>query len=313
MAATVFWQDAAGDDIATLQMTFRINGVATDPGTAACVITDPDGLAVTHTFAGAAPADITKVSTGLYQLLVPSTKVGLWAYVWIGTGAASDIQPGTWTVNPTSTINQFYTSVEEVKDRLSITDTASDLQLTMAVQAAARAIESYCGRFFYKIAETRTYQPYDIYELPVDDVVTITALNVDYDGDGIYETAWTAGTDYQLQIGDAEFNQNVTGEARPYTLIRSINASGGGKFFPFIWPYSKWDRVQIIGTWGWPAVPFGVKQAAVQVASEFFKLKDSPFGLMGTSEFGVIRVPRVNPYIMKLLTPYISAHRKVGI
>lgn len=313
MAATVFFQDTAGDDIATLQDTFKINGVASDPTTVSCVITDPDGLAVTHTFAGAAPADITKVSTGLYQLLVPSTKVGLWAYVWIGTGAASDIQPGTWTVNPTSTISQFYTSIEEVKDRLAITDTASDLQLLLAVQAAARAIEGYCGRFFYKLAETRTYQPYDIYELPIDDAVSISAINVDYDGDGIYETAWVAGTDYQLQIGDGEFNAMATGEARPFTLIRSINASGGGKFFPFIWPYSKWDRVQIVGVWGWPAVPFGVKQAAIQVASEFFKLKDSPFGLVGTSEFGVVRVPRNNPYIMKLLTPYISARRKVGM
>lgn len=313
MGAVVFFQDAAGDDIATLQMTFKINGVATDPATISCVITDPDGLAVTHTYLGTAPADISKISTGLYQLLVPSTKVGLWSFVWIGTGAASDIQPGTWTVNPTSTINQFYTSVEEVKDRLSITDTASDLQLQLAVQAAARAIEGFTGRFFYKLTETRTYQPYDIYELPIDDLAAITALNVDYDGDGIYETAWTQNTDYQLQVGENEFNQMATGEARPFTLIRSINASGGGKFFPFIWPYSKWDRIQIVGTWGWPAVPFGVKQAAVQVASEFFKLKDSPFGLMGTSEFGVVRVPRQNPYIQKLLTPYISPRRKVGV
>jgi hypothetical protein len=313
VGAIVFYQDTAGDDVATLQMTFKVSGTPTDPSTISCVITDPDGLAVTHTFGGAAPADITRISTGLYQLLVPSTKVGLWGFVWIGTGAASDIQAGTWTVNPTSTINQFYTSVEELKDRLQITDTASDMQLALAVQAAARAIEGFTGRFFWKVAETRTYQPYSIYELPIDDLVSITALNVDYDGDGIYETPWVQHTDYELQIGHDEFNANVTGEARPFTLVRSVNASGGGRFFPFIWPYSKWDRIQIIGTWGWPAVPFGIKQAAVQVASEFFKLKDSPFGLVGTSEFGVVRVPKVNPYIQKLLTPYISPRRKVGV
>lgn len=200
-----------------------------------------------------------------------------------------------------------------MKDRLNITDTVSDFQLQTAVQAAARAIEGYCGRYFFQLAETRTYVPYNIWEQPIDDLVSITALNVDYDGDGIFETAWVQNVDYELAFGPYEFNQNVTGEARPYTLVRVINAAGGGRFFPFIWPFSRLDRVQVIGTWGWPEVPFGIKQATVQVASEFFKLKDSPFGLAGTSEFGVVRVPKQNPYIMKLLTPYIHPRRRVGM
>jgi hypothetical protein len=313
VGATVFFQDAAGDDVATLQMVFQISGVATDPTAVSCVITDPTGAAVTHTFGGVAPADITKLATGTYQLLVPSTIVGMWSFVWVGTGAASDIQAGTWTVNPAATLGQFYTSVEEVKDRLGITDTASDFQLTTAVQATARAIEGFCGRFFYQLAETRTFQPYDIWELPVDDLVAVTALNVDLDGDGVFETAWVRNVDYELIVGPNEFNQMATGEMRPYTLIRVINAAGGGRFFPFTWPFSRLDRIQIIGTWGWPAVPFGVKQAAMQIASEFFKLKDSPFGLAGTSEFGVMRVPKQNPYITKLLQPYVNPRRRVGV
>jgi hypothetical protein len=239
--------------------------------------------------------------------------VGLWGYVWVGTGNASDIQAGTFTVNPASTINQFYTSVEEVKDRLGISDTASDFQLQTAVQAAARAVEGFCGRYFFQLAETRTYVPYNIWEQPIDDLVSVTALNVDYDGDGIFETAWVQNVDYELAYGPYEFNPNVTGETRPYTLVRVINAAGGGRFFPFIWPFSRLDRVQVIGTWGWPEVPFGIKQATMQVAAEFFKLKDSPFGLAGTSEFGVVRVPKQNPYIMKLLTPYIHPRRRVGV
>lgn len=313
MGATVFFQDAGGDDIATLQNTFQVNGVATDPTTVSCVITDPTGAATTHTFGGALPADITKISTGLYQLLIGCTIVGMWSFVWIGTGVASDIQPGTWTVNPAATINQFYTSVEEVKDRLNITDTQSDLQLTLAVQAAARSIESYCGRHFYQSVQTRTYMPYTLYELPIDDLVSVTSFAVDTTGTGVFDQTWTQNVDYELEVGPGEFNVQGSGEARPYTQVRAINASGGGKFFPFVWPFSRLDRVQIVGVWGWPSVPFGVKQAAIQVASEYFKLKDSPFGLAGTSEFGVVRVPKINPYVAKLLVHYISPKRAVGV
>ena len=148
MAEVVFFANPGGNDLALLTQTFIVSGVDTDPSTVSCVITDPTGVSTTHTDAGAAPADITQVSTGVYQLEVGCTITGLWGYVWVGTGNASDIQAGTFTVNPAATINQFYTSVEEVKDRLNITDTVSDFQLQTAVQAAARTIEGYCGRYF---------------------------------------------------------------------------------------------------------------------------------------------------------------------
>jgi hypothetical protein len=314
VGATVFFQNAGGNDTATLQMIFQVTGSPADPTAVSCVITDPTGAATTHTFGGPAPADITKLSTGTYQLLIGSTIVGMWSYVWIGTGTASEVDAGTWHVNPASTIHQFYTSVEELKSRLNISDTVSDFELELAVQAAARAVESYCGRFFYQIAETRTYVPYDLYELPVDDLVSVTSMATDQDGDGVFEQSWVAGTDFQLSFGIWEFNANVTGEARPYTHIRAINAVGGGKFFPYTWPFSRLDRIQIVGVWGWPAVPYRVKQAALQIASELFKLKDSPFGLAGTSEFGMVRLPRGgNPYVASLLCDYASSMRKVGM
>ncbi len=310
MAATVFFQGS--NELAVLGNTFTVAGVNTDPTTVSCVITDPTGTAVTHTFAGASPADITKTSTGVYKLQIPCTITGLWGYVWTGTGAVSDVQAGTWPVNPVS-LHQFYTSVEEIKDRLGITDTASDLQLELAVMAAARAIEGMCGRFFYQVAETRTYKPYDIYELPVDDLVSVTTLKCDQDNDGVYEQTWTQGVDFQLVIGEDEFAVNASGESRPYSIVRAISA-GGGKIFPFTWEFSRLDPIQITGVWGWPAVPYAVKMAAQQVAGELFKLKDSPFGIAGTSEFGTVRLPRAgNPYITRLLCPYINPRRKVGV
>jgi hypothetical protein len=276
------------------------------------VITDPAGNVTTHTYAGSAPADIVKVGVGDYTLEIPCTVVGLWAYVWIGTGLASDVDAGTFTVNPASTLVQYYTSVEELKDRLGIpaTDTTSDFQLLGAVESGAKAVEQYCGRFFYQMPDTRTYMPYNIYELPVDDIVSISSLAIDRDGDGIFEETWTQGVDYQLAYAPGQFAQLSWGEPRPFTLIRVINS---GVTFPYIWEFSTANRVQVTGVFGWPSVPQGVRQAAMQTSAEVFKLKDSPFGLAGTSEFGLVRVPKQNPYIVKLLCTYVNARRKVGV
>jgi hypothetical protein len=294
-------------------MIFKVSGSPADPTAVSCVITDPTGVAVVHTYLGASPADITKSGTGDYKLNIGSTIFGLWGYAWIGTGLATDVQAGTWTVGPASTLNQLYTSVEEVKSRLKITDTNDDFELQGAVQAAANAIQGYTGRHFYQLTETRTFRPYSIWEQPIDDLVSITQLAVDYNGTGVFDTIWTNNVDYELQIGVDEFNALASGEKRPFTWVRVINAAGGGRFFPFVWPFSRLDRIQIQGTWGWPAVPYGIRQASLQIASEFYKLKDSPFGLAGSSEFGLIRLPRQNPYITRLLTPYIHPRRKVGV
>lgn len=314
MSSSIFFATAGGNDLAVLGMTFtNAAGVDTDPTTVTCTITDPTGATTVHTFNGAAPNDITKVSTGVYSLSVPCTIVGLWGFEWDGVGAAQDTDAGTWTVNPAATINQFYTSVEELKDRLGVTTSASDLSCQKAVQAAARAIEGHCGRHFYQVQEARTFVPYEIWDLPIDDLVSLTSCKVDMDGDGIYETTFTLNTDFQLATGIWEFNQLASGELRPFTQARIINGAGGGKFWPFIWPFAPLNRVQITGTWGWPEVPFGVQQATLQVAAEFFKLKDAPFGIAGTSEFGYMRIPKQNPYITRLLSPYISSRRKVGV
>lgn len=307
MSATIFF--TGQNEIATLTNTFLLNNVASDPTTISCVITDPTGNQTTHTYQGASPADIAKVAIGEYQLEVACTITGLWAYVWIGTGNVSDIQAGTWTVQP-SNLSQFYCSVEELKDRLRITDTQDDMSLQFAVQSGARWVEAFTGRHFYQLTEARTYQPLTLFELSIDDIVSISAFNIDRDGDGVYEESWTQGTDYQLEVAPGQFNQMVSGEMRPYTRVHVI---GGGQLFPFIWPYSPLNRVKITGTWGWPEVPYAVKQAALIVSADFYKLKDAPFGVAGSAEFGMISAVAGAAAALDLLTPYISPKRKVGV
>jgi hypothetical protein len=196
-----------------------------------------------------------------------------------------------------------------MKDRLGITDSSTDYALQTAIASASGWVSEYCGRHFYRITETRTFVPYDIYSLAVDDLVTVTALNVDYDGDGIYEQVWTQGTDYQLLFGKDRYNLGSLGVARPYEKIRVITS---GRTFPFTWPFSPANRVQIAGTWGWPAVPPMVAEATRILTADEFRMKDAPFGVAGVSDLGLVRI-QSNPWLVENLARYIKGGRKVGV
>jgi Phage gp6-like head-tail connector protein len=315
LTATVFYDSV--NEIAVLSNTFTNSaGSIADPTTISCVITDPSGTSITHTYAGAAPADIVKVSTGKYSLAVACSPAeagvdGLWGFEWVGTGVVSDVQPGTWRVLPASVSQLWYVGMEEMKDRLGISDTSEDYALQTAIATASGWINQYCGRHFNRVTEARTYQPHDIWLLEVDDIVpgATIAVAVDQDGDGVFEEPWTQGVDYQLRLGDGLYNPNATGVTRPY---RQIQVIGSGKWFPFTWPYATLDRVQVSTTWGWTAVPWEVAEACRILAADVFKMKDAPFGVAGVSDLGTVRV-QSNPWLVENLRAYVNGTRKVGI
>jgi hypothetical protein len=297
VSATVYY--AGADEMAILTNTFSVAGTPTDPTSVTLTVTDPTGAQTTPS--------TTHVSTGKYSATISCTLQGIWSYEWDGSGTASDITAGTWTVG-TVALNQFYCSNEELKSRLGIGDTADDFEVTLAVQAASRLVDEICGRFFWRTAatEVRTYVPSSYYDQDIDDLVSVTTLKADRDGDGVYEETWTLGTDYQLQVAPWHFNPAALGEQWPYTRLNII----GPKFVPVVWPWSHLDRIQVTGVFGWPAVPLAVKQAALVAAADLFRQKDAPFGIAGFGEFAM-RVQQ-NPTVMRLLHRYINGSR-VGV
>ena len=60
MAAAVFF--TGSDELAELAVVFTVASVPTDPDTISCVVTDPNAVAVTHTYLGASPSDITRTN-----------------------------------------------------------------------------------------------------------------------------------------------------------------------------------------------------------------------------------------------------------
>jgi hypothetical protein len=292
VSATVFYNGSA--ETATLTNTFSVNGAPTDPTAVTLVVTDPAGVATTYNYP--TPATITRSGTGVYtkDISCASTVAGIWSYVWTGTGTASDVVAGTWTTFDTAGVNRRYCSVEQVKSRLRITDTLDDFELNLAIDAASRCIDDYCERVFWRGTDTRTYIPGNFYALDVDDLVSVTTLATDADGDGTYEQAWT-GTDYQL----LPVNPNRFTDPRPYTRIKAV----GSLVFPRRWGgIGRDDMVQVAGVFGWPKVPAAVNQAALILVADLLATGQAPFGIAGFGDYAV-RI-RGNPRAEALLGPY---------
>ena len=292
--AEVFYNHAS--ELATTSNTFQVDGVDTDPTTVSLIVTPPDGAAVTYTYAA---AEITKTATGVYakDISCTSTVPGVWNAVWVGTGAASDVVTVTW--NTTSTdLSGLYCTPELLKDRVGIssTDRYDDVSILAACRAVKRWIDRHCERHFNRVTSTKTFTPTGLYCLDVPDLVSVTTLKTDVDGDGTYEVTWSA-SDYQPR----PVNAAVELEPEPYTEIHAV----GAYQFPCAYRSgpSRTDRIQIAGVWGWPEVPDPIVEAAKILAGDYLKLGGMAFGVAGYGEYGAVRARMSSP-ALEMLAPY---------
>lgn len=294
------------------------------PGTIVLTLTDPTGTATVYS-----GGQVISEGGSSYKVLVQQNPLpdGLWTATWTGVGGSAangaEIYVSTFRVLGLSTtgtgMNLWYCSMEELKSRLQIEqdDTSDDYEMQTVIQTVTDWINNYCGRHFYQLTESRTFRPDNLWDLLIDDIVTCTSVDLDYDGDGIYEVHWTENTDYQLLRYMSNYNANSLGVPRPrnqlQVLMGSAGASvSGGQWLPWLWPFTRQDRVKVTGVWGWQRVPPNVTQAALYIAAEMFKAKDSPFGVAGVSDLGLVKI-QASPWVVELLRPYKNARKTVGV
>lgn len=192
-------------------------------------------------------------------------------------------------------ITNGYATLADVKNSLKITDNMDDSLLEIAVESASRLIDGYTGRYFYNGGTaTRNYAASDSWIVYIDDLQSVSEVASTDEVGGTY-TTWTVN-DYQLE----PLNGLSGGMTQPYTSIRAVNQ--------YVWPFLA-DRalVKITGVWGWASVPMAVKQATILQASRIFKRNDSPLGVAGFGDMGVVRVgSRLDPDVQHLVDPYRS-------
>lgn len=136
-------------------------------------------------------------------------------------------------------MSNLYTTRTKVKARMVVTDSVDDAAIDAALATVSREIDRHCGRRFYVEQRTRYYTPRNSLVLRVDDLLAITTLKTDPDGDGTYEETW-ASTDYRLHP------RNVLFDSPPQPYTRVVAGSFGDYTFPRVL-----DGVELTGKWGY--------------------------------------------------------------
>jgi hypothetical protein len=198
-----------------------------------------------------------------------------------------------------------YITRAQLKAHLSIPvlDTDDDTIIDRIVASTSRAVENWCHRRTFgqdAAASTRTFHADTYGRVYVDDIATATGLAVatDDDDDGVFEQSWTVATDFVVEPS------NALADGQPATRLVAV----GDLWFP---AGNARASVSVTATFGWPAVPDEVVEATLIKAARLFGRKDTPNGVAGTGEFGVVRITnREDPDVVALLAPF---RRLVGV
>lgn len=174
--------------------------------------------------------------------------------------------------------------------------TFADYDARIAIAAASRGIDEYCGRTFGTATTTdRYYSPLDSCSLDVNDLTSVGTFQIDADGDGTFETTWTENVQFILAP------LNAAADGKPYEEIQVRRNS-----YAYLPCFER--SVKITGAFGWPATPDPVKQATTIITTRLLKrAREAPFGIItitGT-ESSAVHVARTDPDTAFLLDPFV--------
>lgn len=244
--------------------------------------------------------------SGIYRKanLVAPTTGGQYEIVWDNGSAVYSIEPLLVSYSAAASIpaTHAYVAVADVKASLSLTgQTYADPDVTNAINAASRGIDSATGRRFYLDADAtsiRYYTPESYRRLAIDDLVVCTTVQVDRDGNGTFEETWTAGTDFLLEP------LNAAADGRPWETIVTRNSST--RSLPCVE-----SGVKVTGQFGWAAVPTDIYTATEIMAAKLLRrVREAPFGIVtvGIEVGAAMRIARNDPDVAPILAAY-TRHR----
>jgi len=191
----------------------------------------------------------------------------------------------------------LYATTAQIKAALRISDSVDDTLISTAGSAASELIDSYTGRVFGAgtVASTRYFSARKTTHVEVDDMPSAPVwVKSSTNRDGVYDVTWDPSDLTLLPL-----NQFIDGLTWPYTAIETLN----GK----TWQMALRDEptIAVNAVWGFPTVPMSITQAAIIQASRIFKRLDSPLGVAGFGEMGVVRVTNgLDPDVAQLCAPY---------
>jgi hypothetical protein len=192
-----------------------------------------------------------------------------------------------------------YASLSQIKAALRIGagDATDDALLEMAVESASRLIDAYCGRnFLLGGTATRYYNTDDPYVVQIDDARSISAVRTSSSENGVFDISFNM-TPHTGDIQAEPINDYVGGLVWPFTRLRAIG--------DYVFPVDKENTVEVTAVFGFPNIPVTVTQATILQSSRIFARLQSPLGVAGFGDMGIMRVGRsLDPDVSQLIEGY---------
>jgi hypothetical protein len=193
-----------------------------------------------------------------------------------------------------------YASADELAEHLTLPSTeasSNDVLLGRAVNSATLWINRRTNRRFDAVAAVaRTFRADNLYRLKVDDISSLSGLVVKTDAgnDGTFETTLSIGSDFYAEP------ENALAALEPVNVLARVN----GVWPVYCWPGRR-NPIEVTAAWGWPEVPADIVEATLLYAARLYKRKNTPDGISGANDFGVLRVTRGDSDVEALIAPYI--------
>ncbi len=182
-----------------------------------------------------------------------------------------------------------YATIAELQARIT-TRASSTAILQDALNAAESAVNSYTGRDFDldAVVSARVFEVTREDRVAVNDIGSTSGLIVKTGRPGAFSTTLTVDTQYWLK----PLNAIVLG--RPYEWVWTES----------LFTAADYPTVEVTAKWGWPSVPADVKEATLLYAARLYARKDSPTGVAGFGDYGVVRITSQDADVARLLDPY---------
>ncbi len=262
-------------DLVRLTVVFTdINKVPENPTTVLLDILAPDGTTVT-------PPAITNPTTGTFYADLPITQAGIYKYRFTGTGTVQAVQEGQIVVSPSSLYpvpGIDLTTLEQVKDYMSVCDAKSDNIISWAITSASIYWLWRTGQGNAD-GSIPTHSPYvspqaytewydgngnDRLFLRHSPIVSVQALNIN----GVAVRASTSFGDGGFVID--QNGRSLTFRSSGSGVTRGVNSSYGysySSFFPACGFALGTQNIQVLYTAGFVMTPLDINEAVTEMVA----------------------------------------------
>lgn len=185
-------------------------------------------------------------------------------------------------------VGEPYISVVQLKEALEITSTEEDTLLDRCVKAASLAIERRSGWPTFWNTSTPVTRSINVERRVIPVRHTLWSYTKILLRDGIASATGFAVSGYSSA---ALMPAEAITDGTPADAIR----------LPWGATFGDNGMLSVTAVFGWPSVPSDITWATQMQAIRYYRRKGSPEGVAGSAEWGLTRIPALDPDVLSIL------------